>query len=309
MAVPSGTYKTYEAIGIREDLSDIVTMISPVDTPFYSGIKNSKATHTKHEYLTDALAAAASNAQLEGDDRTAAAITAATRLYNMCQIQAKTFRISESNEAVVSAGKVTSESYQTTKHMKELAKDIEYAYLQEVRVDGDASTARKMRGALNWITTSLDKASDAILNADGTVTGGTARALTETILKGVLQNIFVSGGNPAKVFCGPFQKKKISEFAGSGNYRTLVEEKKLVASVDVYVSDFGSLNIIPHRIMPTSVVFICDMDYWSKAVLRPTGKTELAKTGDSKIYDITVEHTLEANAESANGRITTLTTS
>lgn len=309
MAVPTNTYKTYEAIGNREDLSDVITNISPVETQFYKAIGSVKTTQPKHEWQTDSLAAAASNAQLEGDDRTAGAITATTRLYNMAQIQAKTFRISETQEATKAAGRDCEIDYQTAKFTKELARDIEFAFLREVRVDGAAATARKMRGALNWITTNLDKATDATLNADGTITGGTARALTEALLKGVLQNVFSAGGDPDVIFCGPFQKRQISAFAGSGNYRTLIEGKKLESAVDVYVSDFYSLTIKPHRIMPTDVVFVCDMDYWKKATLRPTGRQELAKTGDSRVFDITAEHTLEARAENSNGRITNLTTS
>lgn len=310
MAVPLNTFKTYEAVGMREDLSDIITTVSPVDTPFFSGLKSAgKATATKHEWQTDALADAASNAQLSGDDRTALAIVPTVRLYNMCQIQSKTFRISDTEEAVNKAGRSSEIDYQTVKFTKELAKDIEYAFLREVRVDGAAATARKMRGALNWITTNLNKAADATLNADGTVTGGTARALTETILTDTLLNVFVSGGNPTIAYCGGFQKRKISGFAATGNYRTMVEKSKLEATVDVYVGDFHTLAIKPHRGMPTDVVFLCDKNYWKKATLRPTGKRELAKTGDSRIFDITVEHTLEANAEKANGRITNLTTS
>ncbi|MEW6095367.1 MAG: DUF5309 domain-containing protein [bacterium] len=309
MAVPTNTFKTYEAIGVREDLSDIITNISPVDTQLYSAIGEVKATNTKHEWQKDSLSAAASNAQLEGDDRTALAVTPTSREYNNCQIQAKTFRISRTMEKVVSAGRDSEISYQTAKAMKELARDIEYAFLREVRVDGAAATARKMKGALNWIISNIDKAADATLNADGTVTGGTARALTESIVKGVCQNIFVEGGNPNTVFCGAFQKRKFSEFAGSGNYRTMVENKKLEATVDVYVNDFYSLTIKPHRIMPTDVVVILDLNYWKKATLDPVARTELARTGDSRIFDITVEHTLEARAEKANGRITNLTTS
>lgn len=306
---PTNTYKTYEAVGRREDLSDLVTNISPVDTLFYSSIGSTEVTQTKHEWVTDSLGNAGSNAKMEGGARTALQITAVTRLYNMCQIQSKTFALSDTNPKVSAAGGVTKEDYHTAKFLKELAKDIEYAFLQEVRADGDADTARKMRGALNWTTTNLDKASDATLNADGTVTGGTARALTEEIFAGVCQNVWAAGGAPTVVYCGGFQKRQFSSFAGAGNYRTNVTDKELKTSIDVYVGDFGTYTIKPHRGMPTSAVFICDTDYWKKATLRGTTKRELAKTGDARIWDITVEHTLEARTELASGRITSLTTS
>src|SRR4030067_708561 len=171
------TFKTYEAIGRREDLSEIVTSIAPVDALLYNAIGSVDVKNTKHEWMTDTLAAAASNAAVEAADATTATQVPTTRLYNMTQILQNTFQISGSNEVAISAGNVTKEDYLTAKNMKQLMKDVEYAYLLGVRADGDATTARTMRGALNWTTTNLDKASDATLAASGAVTGGTARRL------------------------------------------------------------------------------------------------------------------------------------
>ncbi len=308
MGVPTNTFQTYQGIGIREDLSDEITMISPVDTLFYGMISSKSASAVKHEWQTDALAAAASNAQLEGDDATNVAITPTVRLYNNCQIQRKVFQFSGTNEVVKKAGRTSEIDYQKAKFMKELAKDIEYAFLREVRVDGAAGTAAKMRGALNWTTTNLSTDAAATLNADGTVTGGSNRALTETILKGVLQSIFTAGGDPNSILCDASQKQAISGFSqATSNYRMMVESGKLDSTVDVYVSDFGTLQVKPHRLMPANTLFIVDPKYWTKATLRPTFMEELAKTGDSKRYQIIVEHTLESKAENANGRITQLT--
>lgn len=308
MAVPSNTLQSYAAVGNREDLSDEITMISPVDTIFYGMIPSKSANAVKHEWQTDALAAAASNAQLEGDDAANVAVTPTTRLYNNCQIQRKVFQVSGTQEKVNKAGRTSEVDYQKAKFMKELAKDIEYAFLREVRVDGAAGTASKMRGALNWTTTNLSKASDATLNADGTVTAGTARTNTEAILQPVLQTIFTAGGDPSTILCDASQKQKISAYSqATSNYRAMVEGGKLDSTVDVYVSDFGALKVVPHRLMPASTLFIVDAKYWAKATLRPTFMEELAKTGDSKRYQIIVEHTLEAKAENANGRITDLT--
>lgn len=311
MGVPTDTLESYAVVGMREDLSDMITNISPVDTQFFSSLQNSKNSvkNKKHEWLTDTLAAATDNARIEGDERANIAVVAATRLYNMMQIQSKTFQISDSELAMTTAGNVGSEDYQTTKFTKELAKDCEYAFLLGVRADGSSGVARGMRGAVNWITTNLSKDAGATLNADGTVTGGSTRALTEDLILGVLQSAYVAGGNPSIAYCGAFQKRQVSSFAGSGNYRTAVEEKKLNNTIDIYVCDFGTITFKLHRIITTSVVIFIDSEYWSKATLRPTQKRYFAKTTDSTRIDITVEHTLEANAETANARITSLTTS
>lgn len=312
MTVPANTFKTYESIGNREDLSDVITNISPVDTLFYSQLSEDGGKSVTKEWQTDSLAAAGANAQLEGDDSDAEAASPTVRLNNTMQIQKKTLRVSGTQESIAksggAAGRPSELGYQTAKKAKELAKDVEYAFLREVQVTGDAGTARKMKGALNWTTTNLDKAEDATLQANGTVTGGTARPLTETLVQNVRQNIFTAGGDPKVIYCGPFQKRQFSAFVGTSNYRRPVEEKKLVNTVDVYVDDYGMLQIKPHRNMPTDVVFIPDMAYWKKATLRAIKREELAQTGDSTLYHLIGEHTVVAKAENASGRITNLTT-
>lgn len=308
MAVPNNTYVSASAVGNREDLGNEIYMISPVDTLFTSKIGEATggATATKHEWTIDALAAAGDNAASEGDTTAAEAVTPTTRIYNTCQIQKKVFSISGSQEKVKKAGQQSEVDRQTYKKQQELAKDIEYAFMRGVRSDNDP---RKMRGALNWCTTNLGKAEDATLNADGTVTGGTARPLTETLVKEQLQNTFTQGGNIDTILCGPFQKSAISGFVNTGNTRRTMEEKKLINSVDVYESDFSVIAIKPHRNMPTDVIFGVDHKYWKKATLRSLFREQLAKTGDSLPYHIVIEHTLEACNEASSFRITNLLTS
>lgn len=303
MSAPTNTYKHSSVIGVREDLEDMVTNISPIDTQFYTGCKKKKGTQVKHEWLTESVRAAAANAQAEGDDPTATAVTPAVRLSNTMQTQAVTFRISDIVEAVKAAGDVNSEAHQTVLFSKALAKDIELDFLTSTE---NTSDTYKMKGSLNWCISNVNKSGTATVNADGTVTGGTARALTEDMVKDIMQDIFTAGGDPKKIFCGPFQKRAFSSFVGTSTYRQLVEKSKVGTNVDVYVTDFGELSIVPHRIIPTDVLFIPDMDYWGKAVLIPTGKTRLAKTGRSEILDISVTHTVIAYNEAASGRVVDL---
>lgn len=310
MGVPTNAHLTYSEIGIREDLGDMIFNIDPVETQFTRALrKGPKPLNTKVEWLTESLASAASNAQLEGNDVTIEAVVAPTRVYNNCQISTKSFAISGTEEEVKLAGRKSAIAHQTSKKGKELAKDIEYRNLREVRQDGAAATARKCRGALNWCTTNLDKASDATLNADGSITGGTARALTESLVLDTLQNIWSAGGNPKQAFMGPYQKRQFSAFAGTGNYRRPIENTKIVNTVDVYVHDFGMLALKPHRIMPTDTVFFPDMQYWKARNLRPVRREQIAKSGDSEKYFLITEGTLESSQEAASGRITNLTTS
>src|SRR6266851_3530019 len=95
MALPTNTFATYESVGNREDLSDVIYRIDPTDTPFVTGIERAKANAVNHEWQTQALAAANSaNAQLEGDDAVADVTTPTVRLGNICQISRKVPQVS-----------------------------------------------------------------------------------------------------------------------------------------------------------------------------------------------------------------------
>lgn len=313
MSVPTSTLTTSDAVTadtVYEDLSPTVKMISPVDTIVFSKLGNTSndVKNTKHEWLKDSLAAAASNAHVDGDDDTTEAVTLPTRLYNMHQIQKKTLQISGSVGVSDAPQKVHSEEYQTVKKTKELMKDHEYALMNGIRNDGGASTARQMRGIPNWITTNISKHGDATVLANGTISGGTARDLTAQMIKDVRQGCFVSGGNPNEAFCGPFQKRQVTRFSEAGNYRTQIEGKKFMTTIDVFVDEFGILKITPHRNMPNDIMLLLDMDYWKKAVYRSQRKYKLAKTGDNDKSTILSEWTVEACSEDSSGRIVNLTT-
>jgi len=257
------------------------------------------------EWQTQALAAGADNYNSEGDNTAAEAITPTVRLYNTCQISKKVFNISGTEEKVKKGGAMQSEiDRQTALKMKEHAKNLEVTAFSGVRADADP---RRSRGVLNWCTTNLGKADDAVLEADGTITGGTARPLTEDLIKTQLQNAFTQGGNIDTIYGAPFQKVQISGFANTGNNRRNVEEKTLKTSVDVYESDFGIIAIKPHRNMPTTVIFGCDHQYWKKAVLRPTFREQLAKQGDATPFHIVTEQCIEACNEASSFRIVNLT--
>lgn len=306
--VPTNTYTTtLGTLNNREDLSDTIYQIAPVDTMFTSKISTTPATATKHEWQTQALAAGTDDYHAEGDTTAAEALTPTVRLYNTCQIQKKVFTISGSEEKVKKGSAMQSEiDRQTALKMKEHAKNIETMGMSGVRSDTDP---RRSRGALNWCTTNLGKAADATLEADGTITGGTARPLTEDLVLIQLQNAFTQGGSPDTLYGAPYQKKQIALWVNTGNTRRNVDEKKLTNSVDVYESPYGLVAVKAHRNMPTTVLFGCDHQYWKKAVLRPTFREQLAKAGDATPFHIVTEHCIEACNEAASFRISNLTAS
>jgi len=314
MALETNAFNTYGAIGNREDLSDVIFNIAPTETPFMSGIAKTKATAVLHEWQTDTLgAASATNFVLEGDAITNDARTATTRVSNSCAISDKTARITGTQEAVSKAGRKSEMAYAMAQRSKELKRDVESILLaNNAEVTGGTTTARECAGIEAWIATNTSEAADAT-NAAGTGndarTEGTARAFTEAQLKSVIQSAWTAGGNPDCVMVGAFNKQQLSGFSGGSTRFDKSEDKRLVAAVDVYESDFGALKVIPNRFQNQKTALVLQMDMWAMATLRPFQTKPIARTGDSEARQLLVEYTLEARNEAASGAIYDLTTS
>jgi hypothetical protein len=314
MAQPTDTFSSYDAIGNREDLADIIYDISPTDTPFMSGIPKNSATATYHEWQTDALAAAsATNAVIEGDDATTDASTATARVGNYTQISDKVPRVTGTQREVDSAGRVDEFAYQIMKRGKELKRDVESSLLaNNAQVAGNDSTARELGGVPSWIATNTSFGSGgADPTGDGTDarTDGTQRAFTESLLQEIIRECWDSGGNPDTIMVGSFNKQQLSGFSGNATRTIESGEMKLVNSIDVYVGDYGQLAVIPNRFMRARDALVLEMDMWAFSVLRDFREYDLAKTGDTDRKQLLIEYTLESRNEAASGIIADLTTS
>ena len=303
------TYQTYTAIGQREDLSDVIYNISPTDTPIMSSVGKSKATAVYHEWQTDSLAAATTNnAAVEGDDATDATMSPTTRLGNYTQIVQKTIKISGTLDAVDKAGRKSEKAYQLAKASAEIKRDIETIIsANQGRSAGNSSTARRMGALLSWITTNSSvgtSGADPTTIGVSTRTDGTARSFTETILKDVIQQVYTAGGNPKVLMVGAYQKQAVSAFAGIAAQRYMApsnEPTTIIGAADVYMSDFGTVSVVPNRFMRTRDALVLDPEYAALAYLRPFATNELAKTGDSEKTQILAELTLEVRNEAAHG--------
>ena len=314
MAQPTNTFDTYDSVGEREDLSDVIYSNSPTDTPFLSSAAKTQATAVLHEWQTDSLAAAStSNAVIEGDEATLDASTATTRLSNSTQIMDKTVVITGTQESVDKAGRASELAYQIAKRAKELKRDMEATITGNIaEVGGNSSTARKMGTLGSWVTTNDDLASDGASGAgagNAAHTDGTQRAFTEAQLKSVIKSVWNAGGDPSMIMVGPFNKQKLSGFTGNSTRFDAGADATLYTSVDVYASDFGQLQVVPNRFSRDRDAYVLDMEYWGIAFLRDFSMHELAKTGDSEKRQLLVEATLESRNEAASGLVADLTTS
>jgi hypothetical protein len=310
----TNTYETYDVTGNREDLANIIYNITPTDTPFMSAIGTGTATFTKHEWQTDALAAAGANAQGEGEDAPNAAMSATSRVLNYTQISYKPVMVSGTQESVVHAGVNSELAYQVAKAGKELKRDLELAMTGKVAADagsGNAASARTSRGFESWCVTNKAHGANGATNSAGAVTDGTQRVLTESLLKTELKKCYDEGGNPDLMIVGSFNKQKVSGFTGNSTRMDMAEDRNLVATIDVYVSDFGEVRVVADRVLRGSgrTALIADTEMWSTAYLRPFQTMDLAKTGDATKRLLLTEWTLVAKNEKANAKIADLTVS
>ena len=315
MAIVANTFQTYQAIGRREDLSNTIYNISPTDVPFMSMIGRSKATNTLAEWQTDALDAAAANAQVEGDEYAFTAVTPTVRLGNYTQISRKTVVVSGSQQAGNNAGRDSEMALQLAKSSKALKRDMEKALTGNVaKAAGNASTARKLGGMETWISTNVSRGSGS---PAGSGAGGgaapvdaqTARAMTETLLKSVIQSTYSSGGDPSVLMVGPFNKGVVSGFAGRSTARQNIAKDAIQAAAHLYASDFGELKVIPNRFQREKVAFVIDPEFWSTAYFRDFKQEEVAKTGDAIKRALLVEFTLISKNQAASGIGADITTS
>lgn len=305
MAAPTNTYLSTAAIGNREDLSDIIYRITPTLTPVINMAGKGTATNTLHEWQTQDLAAASgSNAQAEGDDATFIAATPTVRLTNRTQISTKAVVVSGTQiNGMNPAGRKNELNYQVMLKGLELRRDMETAICANDTLTAGAT--RVARGLRGWLVDNVNHNGSTLASYTGNTgyTAGTQRAFTEAQVKDVLQKCYTAGGEPDTIMVPPAAKQTFSTFTGNATRNIDADEKKLQAAIDVYVSDFGQLKVLPNRFMPTRDVYVLQSDKWSIDYLRPMQTTELAKTGDSDKRMILVEYTVTARAPKANGAI------
>ncbi len=323
MSALTNTFLTFSAIGNREDLIDIIYNISPTDTPFLASTANVPAAAVLHEWQTDSLASAVTtssgNAQLEGDDvvlsSTISAATFTTRVTNTCQISNKTVQVSGTQDAVNKAGRKKEIIYQLMKRRKELARDMEAILTTSCSSlsVGSSTVPRMLKPLRFWYqtNTSLATVGTAGVNSSGSsgAVDGTQRALTEPLMKTIIQSAWTQGGDPDLIMPGPFNKQVISSFTGNINRMVDTSNSRLPTAIDTYISDFGTHRIIPSKFSRDRDLHILTTDLWAVAYLRPVQTIDLAKTGDAERGMVLAEYTLESRNQAGSGIVADLTTS
>lgn len=320
MALPTNTFTSFSAIGNREDLTDAIYNIDPVDTPFMSSIARVKASGVSHEWQTDEYEAATNVGHLEGDDATADTAIPTVRPGNYCQIFRKVVSVSRTQRVVLSAGRRDEYAYQIAKRGKELKRNIEVGLLSaRGKTAGGVGTARMLGGVETWLTKangSLHLAATATTPGLGATVldGDPVRGDTATDLKARLDTVIASlwnnGSDANVIMCPSKAKEKISAIPGIATlYREVSKgsQANIVGGADLYVSNFGEYVVVPNRFMRTTTILLLDYEYWAVAELDPVEVQPLAKTGDSDRAMLICELTLECRNPKSSGKIADFT--
>ena len=317
MAIASNTSLTYGAVAIREDLSDVIYNIAPMDTPFMSGCSKTTADNTYFEWQVDTISAGSANRKIEGDnDIGADARVLPTRLGNYCQISQYVNQTSGTDQVMNYAGHGKNQAYQLAKNGKRMKRDMESMLTQNIiRNAGDATEARATAGIPAWINTahvaggSGGSAAAGSLGTTAMVNNTSTAPISEANIKATIKECYDAGGSPDMMLVPSVVKQSISALTQTVSELRTAANKAAPASVvaAVDVSDFGTFRIVPDRNLatdgPGSVaanVFFLDMDFWAMAWLRPFQTVDLAKTGDSVKQLLVAEYGLVSKNEKAS---------
>jgi hypothetical protein len=337
MTVLTGSSQTFGVSsggGIREDLEDVIWDLFPEDTWAVSNFDKIDATSTAHEWLTQTLAAAAANIQVEGDDATFTSLTPPSRVGNYTQILSKTFLVSDTLEAVRKAGRGSEVARGAMVKMRELKRDLEYAITRNAAANAGSqiTSGRIMAGIETWIGGYASNAFVGTTNAASTAvvpttttncttpattsgfpttaptdqSAGTAVVLTSTYLNYALQGAWSNGGDPSVILTTASQKAVIDGFTSVATRFVNVDastQSPIIGAANVYVSDFGRHTVILHRYMRAGIVLCLDPNYWAVAFLRRPMARELARTGDGTKYQIITEATLVARNFQSSAKV------
>lgn len=278
------TYTTYDTVGIKEDVSGVISNLTPTKTPFTSLIGKDTTTSRKFEWMEDDLAAPRDNANVEGFEAADATLTPPEMRDNYTQIFEKTFKISETEDSIDQHGRAKETAYQTVKAGKELKRDVEFAYVgrDQAKVVGDKSTvARRTASATQMV--------DAAVRVDGA-----GAALSENMVLEAGQKAYEEGAEPSYLMIKPSDALVVAGFGNSaGRTRDIGNASKIVNVVDLYVSPFGEYKVILNRFLAPTVAWLLDPSMWKDVTLRNWTRTPLAKTGDSNRQMIVSERGLK----------------
>ena len=278
---------------LAEDVSDVIIMIDPTETPLLTMLKKKRASGKTHEWLSDALTAAENNNQNEGQVFATDTIAAKTRYANPCQISWNVAEVTGTMEAVTQYGVKSELAYQMVKKMKELKRDVDFALWSGNSGAGD--TADNSAMGTEGFGPMMIAQSSAYTGANDFTVAQMSGDTAENEFNLVLQEIWDNGPSPNIAFCNGAVKRQISKWTGVATKNFDQTEKRLVNVIDYYESDFGVIRIVIDRYVPSPAVTdfplisAGDFDKAGVAYLRPFQTKNIASVKDATAKAVLVE--------------------
>ena len=304
------TWTTYgadtELTGMAEDVSGIISNITPTETPFQTMIGKDGCSARNPEWQEDALAAVRDNRNVEGADASDQTPTETTMRFNYTQILEATVKVSETSDAVQKHGRAKELSYQLSKKGAEVKRDLEHALVgtAQTKVLGDGtSTARAMDGYQSMIAAGVQ------IDASAVTYGVAPNELQEQMILDQMQALYDAGATFSVLMVKPSDSLYVANFAYStGRQRDLLDGRKIVNVIDLYMSPFGTVSVVLNRFQRVTDAMVFDPDMWDCLTLRDWKRRPLAKVGDANREQIIGEKTLKHRNFSGSGLIHTLDT-
>lgn len=296
------TVDTYGIVQKKEDVSDIISMISPTETPFTSLTSKDTVHNWDFNWMEDVLRSSAANANVEGVTATPSARTQPTLKENVTQIFQDTYEVTGTTDAISIYGRAKESARLAKNAAKALKLDLERAFVgsQQTMVKPvDNTTARVFAGVQAQINT-----------ANRLPTGGVGTAPTEANLLSVLNTVFKAGGTPSVLMVTPDDSTLVADFAkASGRARQInngKNDRQIVNVVELYVSPYGEQKVVLNRELKSSDMLILDPAMWVKIVLkgRDWFSQKMGITGDKEMTQIVGEFSLKNKNSKGSGFIT-----
>ena len=319
------TTNTGPGVSNREDLTDVLTILAPEETPILSSADKKKASSTFVEWTVDSLAAPSTSGISEGADVTAFTDQFAGRakLGNRVQKFRRDYMVSDMQEAVDSVGPAKIAQAEA-KAIRELKRDIEatLAGTQDAAVENGAGTANALRGLGDWIDSAgpSDVPSDFRTPA-ASIVDVTDDVFAESELNGLISSIFKVTGTSENLMliADTALRSDISDFARIGgasgdsvrNVNYSGENGSIKLSVDLYQSDHGVVSVVNGNpdCMPTQAGqagmsgYLVNPEYYGVHELIPMGSTRLPNLGGGERGFVDCALTLGVYHPGAHGKI------
>jgi hypothetical protein len=321
-SAPTGKTTTGSSVGNREDLSDVLTILAPEETPLLSLCGKSRTTATFHEWVADTLSSPSTVGVTEGSDVTSFtdAFSGRARIGNYVQTFRRDYLVSNLQQAVSSVGPADVAQAEA-KSMRELKRDVEarIASASDMTVENGAGTPYTFRGLGEWIKASAQTTNPvpaAFRTPSDSIKSST---LTESAFNDVIGSIFSVNGemNSLTLVANVALRKVIANFtrndggASNENIYTINQDavtKTITLSVSLYDSDFGVVKLVNGNpaCMPTAttnVGYVLNPKYLSFASLIPMGSTRLENQGGGERGYVDMTGTLVCRHPGAHGKI------